>query len=78
MMLLIIKGSSVSGGASSRYLMKVQTKVLTDARCRSKFAASYAIDSVTQLCAGEDFQNQDFCQVSSSVSLLNILTLKKK
>jgi trypsin len=55
-------GSIYTGGNSNRYLLQAYLPVLTDARCRSKFP-TYNIDSYTQVCAGEQFGNKDFCDV---------------
>ncbi len=38
-------------------------QILYDSRCIQKFAPSYQIDQYTQLCAGENNQMRDTCQV---------------
>lgn len=62
-------------GQSSRYLLAAQTQVLSDARCRQKFS-SYGIDSSTQLCAGDNGQNKDFCEVISFSILYPLICMK--
>ena len=58
-------GSTRSGGAVTRLLMQVAMPWLTDARCIQK----YNIDPTNSVCAGEDGQNKDTCQVGKIKSV---------
>jgi hypothetical protein len=57
-------------GAVSQYLMQVSMPFLTDLRCSKKYSE---INAQSQVCAGENGQNKDTCQVI--IELLNSFLL---
>ncbi|RJQ68870.1 serine protease [Pseudonocardiaceae bacterium YIM PH 21723] len=61
-------GSTSSGGAGSRYLMKVDVPVVSTAKCNTAYSSTKG--DATQFCAGFDQGGKDSCQGDSGGPLV--------